>query len=159
MKMQILALLLATTGAAQAQQNPNDNHARHNAQSPYYVGPRDQPQQMAPQPTGWWEKTWGAIAPSPKGGVLGTAIGAKSKREAERLALADCQSKGGQACSVSLAYHNQCGSMAIGEKKFFTARAGSESEARAYGLELCEREDANCQVYYSACTEPVFHRY
>jgi hypothetical protein len=51
--------------------------------------------QQPPQPTGYWETTWGAIAPSPVGGVLGTALGASSKEEAEQRALADCKAKGG----------------------------------------------------------------
>lgn len=121
--------------------------------------PQQQPPQQPPQPTGYWEKTWGAIAPSPKGGVLGTALGASSKEEAERLALEDCKAKGGGACEVQIAYRNQCGVMAIGEKKLYTASAATIEEAKAYGIELCSAEDTNCRVYYSACTEPVFHRY
>jgi hypothetical protein len=90
--------LLAMGAAASAQDYPVNSpayHAVHNPQSPYYTGPR---QQQPPQPTGYWETTWGAIAPSPVGGVLGTAVGAHSKEEAERLALEDCKAKrGGRA--------------------------------------------------------------
>lgn len=116
-------------------------------------------QQVPAQPTGYWEKTWGAIAPSPVGGVLGTAVGASSKEEAERIALADCKAKGGGACEVKLAYHNQCGVMVLGDKKFFTAHGSSEKEAAKEGIEYCKASDSNCSVYYSACTEPVFHKY
>ncbi|WP_436897433.1 DUF4189 domain-containing protein [Acinetobacter gyllenbergii] len=113
-------------------------------------------QQSAPQPTGHWVKTWGAIAPSPKGGVLGTAVGADSKEEAERLALADCKAKGGQSCQVDLTYHNQCGVMILGDKVFNTAHAASIEEASNLGLKQCKKESGNCRVYYSACTEPYF---
>jgi len=115
--------------------------------------------QLPPQPTGYWVKTWGAIAPSPKGGVLGTAVGADSKAEAERLALADCKNKGGQSCKVQIAYHNQCGVMIIGDKFLGTARAETIDKASALGIKNCQVSDTNCRVYYSACTEPRFVKY
>ena len=125
----------------------------------YWKSQQQPQQQQPPQPTGYWEKTWGAIAPSPKGGVLGTALGASSKEEAERLALADCKAKGGGACEVDLAYHNQCAVMVLGDKVFNTAHAASIEEASNLGLQQCEVESGNCKVYYSACTEPIFHKY
>lgn len=160
----ILGFLMVWKTAVAQDANPNspEYHAVHNAQSPYYRGPQpgaQQPQRLPPQPTGYWEKTWGAIAPSPVGGVLGTAVGASSKEEAERVALADCKAKGGGACEVQIAYHNQCGVMTIGNERLFTASAGTVEEAKEYGLELCQAKDTNCRVYYSACTEPIFHRF
>jgi hypothetical protein len=128
-------------------QNPN---------SPYYTGSNQQP--AAPQPTGYWEKTWGAIAPSPVGGVLGTALGTRSKEEAERIALADCKNKGG-ACMVNLTYHNQCAAMVVGDKELHLFGAGSIKKASDLGMSECEKSDSNCHVYYTACTEPIFHRY
>lgn len=156
-----LGLALMAGSACAQDSNPNSAayHALHNSQSPSYVGPRQTPVQPPPRLAGYWEKTWGAIAPSPAGGAVGSALGASSKEEAERRALADCKQKGGRACQIGIAYHNQCGVMAVGEKKFFTASAGSEAEAKTYGLETCKKEDANCRIYYSACTEPKFHRY
>lgn len=109
-----------------------------------------------PRPTGHWVKTWGAIAPSPKGGILGTAVGADSKREAERLALADCKKKGGQSCKVELAYHNQCAVMTLGDKFLGTANAETVKRATEIGIAGCQKTDTNCRVYYSACTEPYF---
>lgn len=114
---------------------------------------------VSPQPTGYWEKTWGAIAPSPKGGVLGTASGASSKEEAERLALADCKAKGGGACKIGMAYRNQCVAMVLGDVKYFTASAASLKEAKDEGIQYCRENDKTCSVYYSACTEPIFHQY
>lgn len=116
-------------------------------------------QQQPPHPAGYWEKTWGAIAPSPQGGVLGAALGASSKEEAERLALADCKAKGGGACEVRLAYHNQCAVMVLGNNIYRTASAGSIEGAAEISIGACSKEDTNCRVYYSACTEPIFHRY
>lgn len=127
---------------------------------PNYNSAGQQPQQqLPPQPTGWWETTWGAIAPSPKGGVLGTAVGAKNKEEAERLALADCVAKGGGSCEVRIAYHNQCAVMVLGDTIYRTARAGSIDAAAKIGIDACSKESTNCRVYYSACTKPIFHQY
>lgn len=143
--------------------NPNSPayHALHNAQSPNYVGPSTEPApvQQPPQPTGYWEKTWGAIAPSPAGGILGTALGASSKEEAERLALADCKQKGGGACQVNLAYQNQCAVMIVGDKYLTSYSNATIDQAKERGLTECQKDNSNCRVYYSACTEPKFHRY
>lgn len=105
----------------------------------YWKSKTQQPvqQQQPPHPVGYWEKTWGAIAPSPQGGVLGTALGASSKEEAERLALEDCKAKGGGACEVRLAYHNQCAVMVLGNNIYRTASAGSIEEAAEIGIGAC----------------------
>lgn len=101
LKPRILLIFgLLVTGATVDAQGPPvnspDYHAIHNAQSPYYQGPRPAQQPAPDRPTGYWQKTWGAIAPSPVGGVLGTAVGASSKKEAERLALEDCKAERGE---------------------------------------------------------------
>ncbi|QDH71348.1 DUF4189 domain-containing protein [Lysobacter alkalisoli] len=105
MKLQVVMILgLLFTGNVQAQMNNNQHHQNqqriqnqnHRAEQHRqgYMNSQQQMQQP-PQPTGYWETTWGAIAPSPVGGVVGAAVGAKSKKEAERLALKDCEAKGG----------------------------------------------------------------
>ncbi|QDH71913.1 DUF4189 domain-containing protein [Lysobacter alkalisoli] len=58
-----------------------------------------------------------------------------------------------------MAYYNQCGVMVIGDNKHFTSSAGTPESAAEAGIKYCEKYDSNCEVYYSACTEPVFHRY
>lgn len=111
------------------------------------------------RPSGYWEKTWGAIAPSPKGGVLGTAVGAKTKQAAERLALSDCKAKGGGACKVNLAYHNQCAVMIVGDKYLTSYSNATIEEAANRGLKECNADNTGCRVYYSACTEPIYRQY
>jgi hypothetical protein len=159
----VLTLALLVTGGTVDAQGPPvnspDYHAIHNAQSPYYQGPRPAQQAAPDRPTGYWQKTWGAIAPSPVGGVLGTAVGASSKKEAERLALEDCKAKGGEACKVNLAYHNQCAAMVLGDKFFNSFSNATIEEAVRRGLNDCKENDTNCEVYYSACSEPIFYRY
>lgn len=162
--MAVVVCIASVSGNAMAQDNNPTSaayHALHNAQSPYQVGPkgRQQSADPSPQPSGYWQKTWGAIAPSGRDAVLGTALGAGSKEEAEKQALADCRAKGGRGCKVQIAYRNQCGVMTIGDNRLFTASAATTEDAKAYGIELCESSDSNCRVYYSACTEPVFHHY
>ncbi|QDH71343.1 DUF4189 domain-containing protein [Marilutibacter alkalisoli] len=179
MKLKALWILgfLLVTGNNQAQMNNNQyhqhqqriqnrNHVAEQNRQGYMAQQRqmqqEQMQQQSPQPTGWWETTWGALAPSPVGGVLGVAVGASSKEEAESRALADCKSKGGGACEVLATYFNQCGAMALGAERIFGASAGTEKSAGEEAVRYCEQEegaDANCRVYYSACTEPVFHKY
>lgn len=152
--------LMLLGSSADAQENPNNFHSRHNADSVYNVDRQQRsPVQPPPRPSGYWEKTWGAIAPSPKGGVLGAAVGAKSKLDAESLALADCKAKGGADCQVQIAYQNQCAVMVLGDKVFNLSSAASIQEAATSGLQRCSKEDTNCRVYYSACTEPVFYHY
>lgn len=116
-------------------------------------------QQLPPQPTGYWEKTWGALVSSETGGALGTSLGASTKSEAERLALADCKAKGGGGCRVDLTYHNQCAAMVIGDRTYRMYGAATIKEAVSIGMKECESKQSNCRVYYSACTEPIFHQY
>ena len=154
---------LGWAGMAAAQdQNPNSPayHALHNPQSPNYVGPRQQPvaQPQTPQPTGYWEKTWGAIAADGLKGILGTSVGVASQNEAESNALAECRSKGGGKCEV-FAYHNQCAALIAGDTHNVLLSAGNIESASKVGLNRCQKKDTGCRVYYSACTEPIFHRY
>lgn len=116
---------------------------------------------LAPQPTGYWQTTWGAIAGNPTTGILGSAVGARSKTEAVRRAIGDCEEKGGgRGCRVEIAYHNQCAVMVVGDNGSLTARAGSIEEASRIGIEKCgEDGDRECRVYYSACSDSVFHKY
>ncbi|MCF7221663.1 DUF4189 domain-containing protein [Marilutibacter chinensis] len=175
MKLQVpLLLVLLAAGSAHAQMNNNQYHqqqqrvqSQNHAAEQNRLGYMTQQQQMQqqlppppPQPTGWWETTWGALAPSPVGGVLGAAVGASSKEEAERLAIADCEAKGGGACrSKPFAFDNQCAAMILGENEFTLSNAETEDEAIDQGMSDCRKDSEECELYYSACSKPVFHRY
>ncbi|QDH71346.1 DUF4189 domain-containing protein [Marilutibacter alkalisoli] len=106
----ILILGLLMVGSAHAQMNNNQyhqhqqriqnrNHVAEQNRQGYMAQQRqmqqEQMQQQSPQPTGWWETTWGAIATSETGGALGTALGASNESEAKQIALSDCKAKGG----------------------------------------------------------------
>ncbi len=151
---------LSSLGGDVFAQNSPDYHARHNAQSPYYVGSRgEQEQKQMPVPNGYWQKTWGAIAANGAEGLLGTAVGASSEEDASKLALQRCSEKGG-GCKVELTYFNQCAALTTGDELYNVANARSIERASEIGLALCKKEkDTNCRVYYSACTEPIYHKF
>ncbi len=161
--------VLSYTGIAIANDsNPNSAgyHARHNASSAYYIGPKgatNQQQaapQLPPQPTGYWVKTWGAIVGHNTKPILGTAVGADTEVEAGKVALADCKAKGGgDGCRLDIVYHNQCAVLVTGDKLYNTSSAGSIERAAEISMADCKKHDKNCRVYYSACTEPRFVKY
>lgn len=118
---------------------------------PGYGGSSQPVQPSSPE----WQTRWGAIAVDGEKGSLGTAVGTRSKQEAENTALIDCQAKGGDNCRVDLTYYNQCGVMILGSSKLNTARAATIEEATQIGMEICAAADTNCRVYYSDCSYPV----
>ncbi|WP_226470233.1 DUF4189 domain-containing protein [Luteimonas panaciterrae] len=116
--------------------------------------------QVAPQPTGEWKTTWGAIGGNALKGILGAAVGLPSEKEAVQAALADCRAKGGGAgCKLDISYYNQCAVLVTGNKVYNTASAATVEEASQIGINKCAKEDANCRVFYSACSKPEFVNY
>ena len=113
----------------------------------------------APQPTGYWEKTWGAIAQSNANGDVGTSVRKSSEDDARKTAIRLCAQEGATDCKVQLVYHNQCA--AIVSSPSGTTFQASQSKERAIrlGTENCERDGGKCEVRYSECTDPIFHRY
>ena len=71
----------------------------------YWASQSGGQQQGPSMPTGYWEKTWGAVATSESGGALGTAVGLSDKAQAEQVAMQDCKAKGGGGCMIGLSYH------------------------------------------------------
>lgn len=122
---------------------PPDNPA-----SPMY--PDYSPQTATPRVI--WADRWGAIATDPITASLGAVIGMTSKRRAEKAALTECESKGGEACSVDLSYFNQCAVMILGDREYRMQSAATIEEAAQVGIDKCNQEDSNCRVYYSGCS-------
>lgn len=114
-------------------------------------------QQASPQPPrAIWISRWGAIATDAAKGSLGTAVNLQSKNEAERAALADCQSKGGLHCKLQIAYDSECAAMILGDKVFNVAADAPVDKAVQAGMASCSTaNDHSCRVYYSACSLPV----
>ncbi|MGO4262288.1 DUF4189 domain-containing protein [Lysobacter sp. TAB13] len=123
--------------------------------SPYYRDPGEQGAGVAPRSIGRWEDRWGAFAIDLKVG-LGASNNMKSKRLAERAALAACQGKGGKECKVQFSYHNQCGVIVAGAAGYNASAAANVDRATEIGMETCvESGERNCYLYYSDCSPPV----
>ncbi|WP_410478189.1 DUF4189 domain-containing protein [Pseudomonas syringae group sp. J309-1] len=116
------------------------------------------------RPTGEWIKTWGAIAGSDSRGEAWTSIGrlSKAEAEAEEQALDQCKAAGASDCIVTLAYQNQCVSMASppGSGRSATNSAKSKEISNQDALAKCQEVNGQaCEVIYSACTDPIFKKF
>lgn len=163
----LLALTLAVASSAlHAQQNNNQyfqeqqqrqqqQHAAEQARQGYMNSQQQAPQ----QPTGEWRTTWGAIATDNVKGVLGSVVERASKNDASNAALAECRSKGGADCKVDLAYFNQCAAVVVGAKEYRLYGAATVDEAAQRGLNVCNKSDSNCRVYFTECSKPIFVRF
>lgn len=102
-----------------------------------------------------WSDRWGAIAFDDTIGGVGTAIGMRSKRKAEKEALIACRKKGGSGCRIDLTYHNQCGVIAWGDSAATTASAATKEQASERALQTCSEHTEGCKIYYEDCSYPV----
>lgn len=112
-----------------------------------------------PQPTGYWIKTWGAIATSESLGEAGTTVGKLSESEARQAAIRLCAEGGAKDCKVHLVYRNQCAAFASSKDETFFQAAESEQVSIDLSLARCEKSGLKCKVRYSGCTEPIFQKY
>jgi hypothetical protein len=118
-----------------------------------YGRPLSQSPSTRPGTSVAWEDRWGAIAIDSVLGKVGAAKGLRSKKMAERAALSDCVNRGGGSeCQISLAYRNQCGVMAWGERSAVTHGAASIEEASAVALQRCGERTSDCIIYYADCS-------
>lgn len=110
-----------------------------------------------PPPISWID-SWGAISidNSVKTGGIGTVVGMRSKRQAEKAALAECRASGGGAgCKINLSYSNQCGAVAWGNDYLTTARAETIALASQDAELSCSRKTTDCKIFYADCSLPV----
>jgi hypothetical protein len=102
-----------------------------------------------------WENRWGAIA-SDGQATYGIVTDRLSKADAARLAVAECNNRGGGACRVDRTFMNQCAAVIAGERSSASANAPTEEEAIKMGTEACmSNGEASCRVYYSGCSLPA----
>jgi Domain of unknown function (DUF4189) len=99
-----------------------------------------------------WEDRWGAFAADGPSGILGTAKGMTSKREAEKAALSQCKNRGGRACEVDLAFHNQCAVLVTGDNGYIVQGAPTVEQASQIGMQKCTALGSNCRVYHFECS-------
>jgi Domain of unknown function (DUF4189) len=102
-----------------------------------------------------WATRWGAIGGDSVKGILGTATGVQSKRQAQKIVVAQCRDKGGTNCKVDLVYKNQCAAMAVGKDGMYsTASAATIERATELSMQECNSASTDCRVYYSDCSLP-----
>lgn len=156
MKIPLFLILLATAGAAHAE-GGTCPPGYYPVNSPGVMGcaPITNSESGGVQrtaPRAAWADRWGAIATDGENSILGTSVGMRSKRQAEKTALTQCREKGGNQCEVDLAFYNQCAVLVTGDRMFTTQGAASAEEAARIGMERCNKTDVNCHVYYSDCS-------
>ncbi|MCD5979793.1 DUF4189 domain-containing protein [Pseudomonas quasicaspiana] len=122
----------------------------------------DEPQgaASAPQPTGRWHKTWGALAIN-EGGDIGFAMGRLSKEDAESLAVERCEGFGSGPCKGIFDVHNSCVAVAAPTSGAGGISSG-DSKERASGraMTLCEKNSGqSCRIVLSACSDPIFEKF
>ncbi|HGK7302245.1 TPA: DUF4189 domain-containing protein [Stenotrophomonas maltophilia] len=118
--------------------------------------------ETAPRPIGYWIKTWGAIALSPKSGDMGAAVGHKEKAAAVAEAQARCATYGAADCKVLTTYKNQCVAYATDTEKMKvkSGTAASKEDATRVVMAACAKSGLNdCKVLYTDCFEPIFKSY
>lgn len=103
-----------------------------------------------------WQDRWGAIAVS-KDSVVGVSTDENNKRGAQKIAIADCESRGGAGCDVQIAYYNQCAALVVSGRSYSVAREETEEKAIRSAVNDCNARNGRgaCRVYYSGCSLPV----
>jgi hypothetical protein len=102
-----------------------------------------------------WEDRWGAIVTDANKGVVGSATGKRSRSEAKRAAIADCESREGRNCTVQMVYENGCASLIVGDDIFHVTADATKEDAERVGIESCSGKTTNCRAFFTACSPPV----
>lgn len=116
-------------------------------------------------PTGRWIKTWGAIAEATATSDAGVSDGKRTKEEAEREAVARCQSTGAKDCVAHFTYYNQCVSWLIpkgrsGRGQPAIGTGGTPKFARMFAESRCKNDvEGPCEEVYANCTKPIFEEF
>lgn len=118
------------------------------------IGNNQHTQEPMPLPPRWADR-WGALAGDSVAGVLGSSENMPDKRIAEDVAMANCQENGGKHCEIISKYHNGCIAMVLGKARYRIFVGPTIDAATKIAMQTCNREDADCGVYYSACSYPV----
>src|SRR3546814_10776216 len=73
--------------------------------------------------------SWGAIAIDDIRGEAGIGTGFPSKRKAKKAAIEECRKRGGEDCSISIIYTNQCAAVVSNSVMSSSANAPTMREA------------------------------
>lgn len=103
-----------------------------------------------------WEARWGAIATGSSG--WGAVTDMRSERQAKNAALKQCketETRDGSNCKAST-YYNQCAVVVIpsGASGHYFQSAIDLPTATSMGMQLCNSQHDECEIYYSGCSYP-----
>lgn len=108
-----------------------------------YSGNADQPEVQQNQ------SYFGAIAFSPRRGIVGYSYNYPSRGDAERSATNSC----GTDCAVVVWFRNACGALAVGAGNRYAANwAATPGEAQNWAMNACNSQTTDCRVTRWACT-------
>lgn len=105
-----------------------------------------------------WEKRWGAIAEdkAAPSRPTGYAQATRTERGAKKVALENCQKKGGKNCEVIFTYNNKCVALADptqGGQESVIRIDRTPAGAKALAAYECQSKNKQeCKVVYSACS-------
>ncbi|PBJ82587.1 hypothetical protein CMZ84_10560 [Lysobacteraceae bacterium NML93-0399] len=100
-------------------------------------------------------RVWGASAvsePDSSGVSLsGFSVGFEHEQDARDAAITMCRQRGGNACTVELAFANNCAVVAASDSKSSIRQARPLRRARKAALAACGRD---CRVLHEGCALP-----
>lgn len=77
-------------------------------------------QQQQSQPQAQWADRWGAISVDDKNAVVGVSTSKSSKNLAQKSAISDCTTRGGNDCQIQISYTNQCAALVAADHGYNT---------------------------------------
>ena len=95
---------------------------------------------------------FGAIAYSPESGSVGWSYDAGSRRDAERMAMNNCENYADD-CRVAIYFYNACGAVARApDGSWGSGWGSSRRRAESEALDSCSNHGDGCRVIRWACT-------
>ena len=146
--------LMGIATAAYAQSAAEIGAMHNNCNHPNYQGDRSRCGGGIREPVSAevWENSFGAVARGYGDGLAGVIEGAKSEREARKIALSRCtQAK----CEIVSLVKNGCQAVASSDDKSGYGRAENEQDAINMALQNCLKLGGQCDIGYSGCSLPV----
>jgi hypothetical protein len=99
-----------------------------------------------------WENRFGAVARGYGEGFSGAVEGAKSEREARKIALSRCTET---KCKIVSLVRNGCQAVASSDDGSGYGRAENKQDAINMALQNCLKRGGQCDIGYSDCSLPV----
>lgn len=79
---------------------------------------------------------------------------ASQRQKARKLALADCEAKGGIGCEITHSYYDQCVAVAWGDSVVTTTSAVDSERASTPAIDRCNKSSTNCGIHCIGCSYP-----